>query len=222
MAWNFTSNKRRILSEAPMGAPTTDNQNADMDVNQFQPDPEILGDAPESGTAQPQGEIPGDTQGSTDAQATGEEMPTDDPTMDPAMDGEMAGQEEMVEPELPQETPADRIKKLTLLKQYKELIELLHQTEKTITIIERSNLDVEKEHFSYIGKQIEDTERKISHTITYKFLSEDYRSLLRLYYYYRLTITYILDYLDDLCGGGVKANREGRKIPNKTKNKSQQ
>ncbi len=204
-----------------MDAPATDNTSADTDVNQFQPDPEILGDVPESGTDATQGEIPGDTQGSDASLADGEQPPAD-----PSMEGEMgegeAGPEEMMEPDVPQETPADRIKKLTLLKQYKELIELLHQTEKTITIIERSNLDVEKEHFSYIGKQLEDTERKITHTITYRFLSEDYRSLLRLYYYYRLTLTYILDYLDDLCGGEVKANREGRKIPNKTKNKSQQ
>ena len=188
--WKSIITKKRLLNEAP------------NNENDFQLSQEDLGqnDGAEDSNDFQLNEVPGDDpangQTAEDPNAMGEDpnaMGGGDPMMggqDPSMMGD--------DPMPPEETETDRLKKLTLLEKYKQLLELIEQANFTLSCLDKiDSFDEKNENIIYIKKILEKTENKIKDVIAYRFLNEDYKELLRLFYYFKYTIIHITKLLDD-------------------------
>lgn len=118
------------------------------------------------------------------------------------MDDPMTNQ--FADPEIPEESELDRLKKLTLFKQYKELIELVSETKFTLEFIKKLPDFKEHEDIMYIEDRLDELDEKISITIETRYLQEKYTELLRMFYYFKYTIVVLTNMLAKLTGSEIK------------------
>lgn len=192
MRWNTIVNRRQLLSEAPPTA-ADEYQLTQEDLGEDNQDfetTEVPGADPASGQpADPSGQMdPGMDQQAAmgDGGAMG-----GDPMMngDPMMGGD---------PMPPGENEIDRLKKLTLLEKYKQILEMIQQLKYSVECIEKIDEYRNDEQLEYAVDMTEKLENKINDVITYRFLTEDYKELLRIFYYVKYSLIHITKLISDI------------------------
>ena len=199
---SITGNKKRILSEAPIQG------------DDFQLTAEDLG---EEGEGYQSTDVPENEQqpGQMDPQQQnmGDDMPMEEDPM--AAEGDPMGSDPMeqpadggfVEPEIPEESEEDRLKKLILLKQYKALYERLSDVKFTLSYIKRMQEYKDDENIEYVEDQLKDIDEKINDTLAHHFLSSPYRDLLRLFYYLKYQTVALTDMLAKVTGASLDVSK---------------
>ena len=199
---SITGNNKRILSEAPIQGEDFQLTNDDLGEGEEQQGFQS-NDIPDQTNPIGQGQESDPTMGEPGME--GEENPAmgEDPNMNP--EGDMGGG--FTEPEIPEETEEDRLKKLILLKQYKALYERLSDVKFTLTYIKRMQEYKDDENIEYIEDQLEDIDEKINDTLAHHFLSSPYRDLLRLFYYLKYQTVSLTDMLAKVTGASLDVSK---------------
>lgn len=131
---------------------------------------------------------------SSDNEDTSDEFNEEEPGVD-----DNAGLEEIEEqPEEDMDSETERLKKIVLLQQYKELVnlanELLFSVERLLELYEYK----ENEELDYVVESLERTKAKISFTVEQKFLSSKYIDLLKLFYYFKYGLNSLSIFIENI------------------------
>ena len=197
MAWRTIVSGKRLLSEAPIEGEDFQLTDEDLgqDSNDFQTT-EIPGDNPANGqtaNTDPNNSM-GDTNGGMDNGMGGGDSLGQPSDMGGGYTDPMMGEDPMP----PSENETDRLKKLTLLEKYKDILELIDQARFSISCINKiDDFDQNNEDINYVKRMLDRLEEKIKDVIAYRFLNEDYKELLRLFYYFKYTLIHVTKCLED-------------------------
>jgi hypothetical protein len=120
--------------------------------------------------------------GTTDAGAT-----DTDETADTEVDGEVGAEGE-----------EDKLKKLVLLNQYKELTNLVNNLSLSINNLETKVDFSNDDDLEYLQSKLEDLKSKMAFTVQTKFLTGEYQQLLKLFYYYKFHLNDLAKFAEKL------------------------
>ena len=219
---SITKNKKLILSEAPMHG------------EDFQLTGEDLGEDEQEGFQSTDVQDPNNQNGQQNQNMQQQnQIPNEQDPNAPENDMMMGDEEQGMggdqmgdgmdggfnEPQVPEETEEDRLKKIILLKQYKALYERLSDVKFTLTYIKRMKEYADDENIEYIERQLEDIDEKINDTLAHHFLSSQYRDLLRLFYYLKYQVVALTDMLAKVTGASLDASKDHADKDNTKKGK---
>lgn len=133
-----------------------------------------------------------------DGEGGGEDPTLTDPNLDstdPVYDDDsdpLAGIDD------PEEKESERIKKIVLLKQYKELISIITDFKITVENLQNSIEYEDDENITYILEQLKSMKDKIMFTVEQKFLDAKYTDLLKIYYYFKFGLNSTSKFMEKL------------------------
>ena len=221
MSWrSITTGKRILLSEEPR-----------MNADDFQLTQEDLGETGQDNQDFQTTEIPGDDPANGQSNPSqppgmGDSMGGDPGMQDPIgsgdpMGGGMGGSDPMMgeDPMPAEENETDRLKKLTLLEKYKELIELISQTDFSIECLQKMEEYRNSEELDYAKDMLDKLDRKIKDVIAYRFLNEDYKELLRIFYYMKYSLISITNLLANITKNDKDVQKQNKKRVKVNRNK---
>lgn len=195
---SVTRRKKSILSEAPFHGEDfqlTAEDLGEENQDEGQMNTGLQGDVADDQLDDQMGANPND----------GTDPLLDDQGMDQGSMDQMNGG--FTEPEIPEESEEDRLKKLILLKQYKALYERLSDVKFTLSYIKRMQEYKGDENIEYVEDQLEDIDEKINDTLAHHFLSSPYRDLLRLFYYLKYQTVALTDMLAKVTGASLDVSK---------------
>ena len=204
MIWRTITTGKRLLSEAPI--PNDDYQLTQDDLGEDNTDfqtTEIPGDDPMNSQSPSGGAS--DPMAGGDA-GMGDPMQQSDPmggasSMDP-----LAGEDPMP----PSENEIDRLKKLTLLEKYKQILELISQLNFAIDCTDKLVEYQNDTQLEYAKDMLDKLEQKIKDVITYRFLNEDYKELLRIFYYVKYSLIHLTKLVNDITNNKQKKSGKNK------------
>ena len=139
------------------------------------------------------------------SQQGGGDPSLNDPNMDPSMDSTMDqsdplysdfGEDDPIKS--PEDEEAERLKKIVLLKQYKELITVITDFKMTIEHLKDVPEFDNDENVAYILDQLQAMKDKIMFTVEHKFLDAKYTDLLKIYYYFKFGLNSTSKFMEKL------------------------
>ena len=98
----------------------------------------------------------------------------------------------------PEEKESERLKKIVLLKQYKELITVITDFKMTVEHLRDVPSFDNDENINYIIDQLQSMKDKIMFTVEQKFLDADYKDLLKIYYYFKFGLNSTSKFMEKL------------------------
>jgi hypothetical protein len=171
--------------EGGTGDGAGDYQLDDSDESPDSDDDEGGGDSSEGEAGDP-GEAGGNYQldsGDSDADAEGD-AEADDAAVEEAPDAEA--------------DEGERLRKLVLLNQYKEMSTVINGLSVSLVNLERRAEFNNDEDLEYLQAKLDDLKSKISFTVQTKFLKSDYQELLKLFYFFKFNLNDLAEFAEKL------------------------
>lgn len=202
--------RKSLLSEAPADDKTDDYQLDDTDTNS--PDDEGDNPAPDKGGDDSKGDTssdggddyqmddsdpnPDDSNGDTgDDSGDGSGDDGTDTGDDSADDGSADDSGDEADEDTDNE---NNLKKLVLLAQFKELSTLSNNLLVSVENLDKNNDYHNDENMEYLQNKLDDLKSKLSFTLTHKFLTSDYKELLKLFYYFKFNLNDLANFAENL------------------------